>query len=371
MVNFKADVPSVGFRSVINLNGKEYEFPLYKKEIVKESDLSDLGMRVRQKSSHSYFLFNHVLHPVLRDEMEPEINKQFRDCFRKKAITQAEDIKYELKIINAMRATYYSCYCFSQEQHGRSKVQIIFNTLSKVSMFRKVFRSAKNAEIGFISSYLESHDSDSLERFRTEYLKSEEKRLAAFSITDVFDDFDREYGEKYKAEYGYAFPYSHKRDDNTIERNIVNYWENETCHNALREDFWSFVGNYESLDEKCRSALLSLNVTEVQNIILDALDEFLENNITGTSSPRISSRNSFVSWEAKDVKTAEYLSLYADLMSGRPHRACQLCGAIFELDGRSKKKLYCDKHTRNEIDYYNRIKNRVISESKKNTGEQN
>lgn len=365
MDNFNSDMPSVGFRSVINMNGKEYESPLYKKEIVKDSDLVALGVSNKKKSSHSQFLIARVRSFGLG------LEEQIRSCFRENAITEAEDIKHTLTIINAMRATYYSCDCLSPVQRRHNEIRIIFSTLSRASTFRAVFRDAKNAELEFIDAFLEEHVSESVERFRNRQLEELETELSAFSIVDVFDDFDKEFGEEYKAKYGYAFPYSHKRDDNTIERNVVNYWENETCHKSLREDFRKFVDHYEKLNPKCRLALYDLDVTGIQDIILDALDEVLQDNITWTSFPRISSRNSFVTWEAKDVKTAEYLSLYADLMSGRAHRVCPICGAIFALDGRSNKKLYCDKHTRNEIDYYNRVKNRVISENKKNTGEQN
>ena len=73
--------------------------------------------------------------------------------------------------------------------------------------------------------------------------------------------------------------------------------------------------------------------------------------------PKLCTKEASIRWEAYSLDSAEYLSLYSELIQRKKYRICQICGNLFELSGRYKTKVYCDLHNANQIQYFNRIRN--------------
>lgn len=160
----------------------------------------------------------------------------------------------------------------------------------------------------------------------------------------------------------YAFPYRSKGDRRTGINKTIRFWENTAVsEEKLKTEFWGFCVSNKG-KSRIAATYVQSGISQIRNEILDDADKLLSSKVKD-SEPRIQTKNASVQWYAPDWRTAEYMSLYAMLMSEVPFRVCAMCKAVFQVDKKHPNRRYCPNHKPKEIEYYRTVLNKMAKQN--------
>ena len=359
------DVSTVVFETEILYNGEKYDKPLYKeigaeefaaafenrfeKPIHKRSNRSRIRsdlIRMALQHSHNYSIFEELKDEIMDPQRyETELDRAI--CFRDE--------------INAMRELYYACLdCGASEQ---PEIEQVFQLL----FLSEHYYSRCKANVESEWSYFSSRVLEQAQIARQKE-KAVEKYLSNLSgikpMCTIYDDFCQTNEETiYQYEYRFndkfntnieSFPKELPLKQSTKMNCYLYFWQNQKFSSELRALFWNYCRTLPPTD--IQDILFHRNIKAFSELILDVLDRRLEEALENTK-PKLCTKDATIRWEANYLVTAEYLSLYRELVQRKKYRICPICGSLFELSGRYKTKAYCDLHNANQIQYYNRIRN--------------
>ena len=297
--------------------------------------------------------------------------------YHKHALTPIEGLALLMGQIQALRKCYYTCIDTIKFKYPRSSFfPILYFTSeyyrTQLHALAEYYRFLSptlpeiieadrlNKENGHrtISQYytrcIQIEKEDITHERQTTYREHHNSRKTGYQMSKVFNAFVENKRSKY-ANHGLTFSRYNKsgRQQNTSDSNItIHFWENASIQDRLRFDFIDFCSDKDLTDAE-KKIIAEQDSVALANIILDELDEDLMQELQ-LSSPVISTKNGSLCWDAKYLKTAEYLCLFRDLMSQKEYRVCPICKAVFFVEGRGKTRKHCKNHTADQIDYYNR-----------------
>ena len=346
------------FRTQVLLNEEPYDSPLYLLE--SEEDVlarlsSILGEKASKTPSFRYRHFKeHIsFHIGTLGDLSERQSEAFRLALRNAFESRLDEALYQLKELNAMRSLYYACLYLSEQY---SDIQQIFRILFSASNYYATRDCYVNTYLSIFPADITSIQS--INKFLLHHRVLELQGFSAFrQLSDIYQGFISE-NEQVLSTYEYSFrKFSSRLTKGSSEqigrKNTLHFWENEEFQNELRKLFWDYSRRLPSSELK--DILFRRDVQQLRGMVLDSLDQKLQ-KILKNSEPSLCTQDASVRWNTHHWETAEYLFLFSELMQGKIYHVCPICGHLFPVDPKYRSKRYCNRHTKNQIQYYNRIR---------------
>lgn len=262
-----------------------------------------------------------------RDKM-PKRTPQSRLAFFREAL-----LSYSEEIV-LLRRCYYACRNVSNSGP---------QTLQKIKLMHLITKTAQTIPQLTKNriSYIQKADDYDL---YFNYMMRPYRSLYNSPYADFYNRFPE---QSYQNRYGRSI--STRLND----MNGVHYWFFDNPESeAEAEDTIRRMAK-ETADPVVQSEMdVSTPAYEVASSILHILDD-LTMRMAAPIVTRLDSRNRFVSWKAYTVEQALYLYMISEILTRRDVKECRICGNSF-ISSRDTK-LYCQNHTRSQINYYNRL----------------
>ena len=341
------DLSMISFRTEILFKGKPYGTPLY---LI--SDALQLSSAFEKRCRRNFSSVSLKSRELRKRTLEVT---GFRDINGKTKLrnalihpstieTEADRTNCTLHEINAMRALYY--ICLAENFSNLNTIECTFQMLNGIAKYYTARKENVESAWSFLSSP-ELHSATKLTEFRDRAIAAELHDLDGFlPYYEIFTDFSRSNVGLLSEQEDHVRSYGGQASNASVR-----YWQRNSFANDLRQLFWDYCRLLPT--SGVRELLVELKTPELRNIILDLLDHQLQDKLHD-SFPLICTRESSVRWQTNNWETAEYLSLYSDLMAMKTYHVCPMCGSVFEVPTRYKTKVYCDRHTHTQIQYFNR-----------------
>lgn len=388
----------VAFQAKVLCKGEVYEDPLYDSdfknifyeegsEIAKEYIIGSDNQKVGSKYSvwndivnqrfdeDSYSLYSRFRRVNLQgwkflDEQEKSINKVNElliSSLRNHSRSGIAGLAAMMESISSMRRIYY--ICLEIKDTPKVSKSMFFSLLAAISdYYMGKLKHAEEACCFLNPSHEEIQEAEKiLSRQRlsimhyyneiyTSWIK-EIENLKGYQIAKTFADFVERVEPKYKTFEKQFVEYKKKdKQGSNGFKPIVHFWEISSVYERLKFDFLEYCIELNLPDDQ-KKMLKKQDCVALADFFLDVLDEELMSKIKN-SFPTICTKEGSVYWSADSRLTAEYLCLYRDLMSHKEYRVCPICKAVFYVEGRGVTRRNCPRHSRAQIDYYNRWKNK-------------
>lgn len=374
----QAQLPPVGFQTEILFGDKPYMKPLYDSGFLDCSDdeacqmLADIEKGVFDWINAKSFLDKYPRLPVHNSFSQtiwqccPGLRESdFAECKRlivDNRITKLDYIRCEVKTLVAMRYLYLLCFQTIDNPPGNSqKVECCLLLLEAVSRYVETAGQGIDRYYNFLNPVLEYIHS-SLQRDDFGGVSPDDKiqrrikrpMVRSFPLADVFPGFMAQYDSKYKRYNVSTKP--HKTIDATDSASsngaFAPWWKVECCWESVQLDYRCYCRSLD-LPKDLKDTLVQADAVQLAGFLIDNLDLRLNKAVEGTV-PVLSARNGLVSWSARKIVQAEYLCLFRDLLQNKQFRICPICKLVFTVQGRGVTRVYCNNHTRNQIEYYKR-----------------
>lgn len=278
--------------------------------------------------------------------------------------TEYQYIRFTLLTLLAMRDLYVLCLQTLREQSNDRPIVQCLSLLEFVHRYNFAEVQGENILFGYVTPLLEHIQScggknekipkaeDVFRNLRPLF----RRQSPLFPLADVFPKFIERYGQKYKQYDLCVKTYTTKRNHMAFSGEGINvpWWAAEKCKEAVQLDYHLFCRSLD-IPEDVRTILFKPDAVKLADNILNNLDKRLNKAIEQTK-PVISTKTGLVTWAATTIIQAEYLCLFRDLMTHKQFRICPICKSVFQVEGRGVTRLYCSKHSRNQIDYFNRLR---------------
>lgn len=353
------DVSAVSFRAVIRYKDTDYITPLY--EIDDEEEFRDaLSSRLdRPVKRMSIRTQSHI--SVMRRQVprsDPALASDLYAYYNHPINYETDLVRYRCvqRVINAMKALYYTCL---NKHEDTSDLELIFQIFECSLQYYDARKASEESAWSFAAELSEIPD---IVKHKKEVIEHALETLAPIKqLCDVYSAF-------YTQNKAVLDDNEHRfriKKDKPDARYTVHYWQKSDFRDKLRDLFWNFCRRLPK--DELQAMLLKRDTGSLCKYVLDVLDVQLSERLN-PSVPVICTYEATVIWSTTHLETAEYLHLYSDLIQRKKYRICPICGALFAVPEKyGKQKKYCGKHSPHQIQYFMSF---VNDQEKKKSGMQ-
>lgn len=169
--------------------------------------------------------------------------------------------------------------------------------------------------------------------------------LPRLLLTDLFEAFQKEEGQKLQEMYGDQHHATSKH-----ETYYFHYWNNTKAEEVVRDALWHYTMLHHAPGDQF---ILDFVPQDLAKKYLEIMDRYVSENAMSRHRFVFDSLSRTSRLITGDLGKALYLWQLTELQGDSKYKVCKMCGRLFPLGSQSRKD-YCFLHSKSNRQYFNK-----------------